>query len=342
MRTETFATTPITESQTTTITVANPSESAAQRLLIAGFDPATNSAGHFRIDSIMVGNQSVANKDIIIPPQSVLTLRVTYEPVNLETTLANYGGWVTGVPSRWEPRVIEPEPSTAIEKKETEAIHRALLQLIYDEPKPGMLYVQLVGRAVPGPEGEIVAGGRPGECTPGDGDACYTGGFSLDIPQLVPGGPKDLVMDGAVRISISGGAATMRMDDFPPALMYLRSTDIPQLPSGVSATLIVSGAQGKVATGTFDGSRLELSDVAFRIRVVLGEVAPADVTPGMSAIVDIVIDKLKLSTIEPYSGGEIGLHLETTLSAAPTGNELFDQYLGGAKVFVTMRGQLAF
>ena len=321
-----------------TVLIGNPDMAEEQHIRGIGFDKGSNAAGHFRIDSIKVGEQSVGTTDIIIPPGSALAITITYEPLNLETTFANYGGWETGRPHRWIPHKPGDEPK----KEKDVAIHRAILQATYDIPRPGIVQIELVGQAIVGPNGEISAGGKPGECTPGNGVACYTGGFSIDIPKLYSGGARDLELTGAVKFSITGGEATLRMDDFPPALMILRSSEIPQLPSGVTGTLIVSGALGKTAAGTFDGSRITLKDVAFRIRFVLGEVTADDITPGMAAMIDFEIPNLEIDTIEPLVSGSITLHLETTLTDAPSGNELFDQFLSKAKVVLVMKGQLSF
>lgn len=337
---EVFETTAVTKASSTEIIVGNASTSDEQHLLAAGFLSSSNTDGHFRIDRVRVGGRDVEPTDIVIPPGSTLTLEVTYAPINLSTTVADYGGWVTGLPERWEPTPVSEVEAEEPEKEET--IHRALLQLTYDKPREGIVYVHLVGHAVPGPEGEVAVGGGGGECIPGEGIACYTGGFALDIPGLIPQGPVDLVFEDSILMTFDGGRVTLRMEDFPPALMYLRSTEIPDLPPGVTATLIISGAPGKTATGTFDGSRLELKDVTFRIRVVLGELEPSAVTPGLSGIVDFNIEGLEITTIEPLAQGEITLRLETTLSELPSGNELFDQFLGGVDVIATLRGQLAF
>ena len=183
--------------------------------------------------------------------------------------------------------------------------------------------------------------GGTGVCNPGNGTACYSGGFSINIPTLYSTGPKNLELTGAIPIDISGSMASLRMDDFPPVLMYLRSEEIPELPPGVTATLVISGSPDETATGTFDGSRLELQDVALRIRVVLGEVKPENVTPGMAAMVDFVISALEITTIAPLENGNITLHIETTLAQSPSGNPLFDQFLSGAKIIVVMDGTLA-
>lgn len=334
-----FSETKLTQSRTTTVELANPSSTEEQRVDFAGFEPSSNQGGNFRIEKIEVGNRSVSPSDIIIPPKSVLKITVTYAPLNLETTQAEYAGWETGQPTRWTPQPVDEARAHQQDAEGPGAIHRAILQLIYDHPKPGIVYVQLIGEALPSPTGETAVGGKRGECTPGNSFACYTGGFAIDIPELLPSGPQDLVMTGMIPIDLRNGAQ-IRMDDFPVVLMYLRSTEIPQLPSGVTATMIITGAPGKVAQGSFDGTRLTISGVAFRIQVVLGELQPEDVTPGMAAIVDFVIDNMEITTTEPLNQGNITLHLETQLSQAPSGNELFDQFLANAHVTVFMQGQL--
>ncbi|MBI4125896.1 MAG: hypothetical protein HY465_00225 [Deltaproteobacteria bacterium] len=339
---EVFDVTPVTGSESKTILVANPSTSDEQHLLSAGFLPYSNSEGHFRIDAIKVGDQEVSRTDIVIPPGGVLRITVSYVPQNLETTKAAYGGWLTGQPEQWEPQPVQTGEAKPIEEEKDVALHRALVELVYAKPEEGMVYVHLVGKAVAGPQGEIAAGGQPGDCHPGDGTACYSGGFAIDIPALIPSGPKDLVMTGDIPFTISEGSASLMMDGFPHVLFYLRSTEVPQLPSGVTATLIISGAPGVTAEGSFDGARLELANVAFRIRVVLGELQPEQITPGLPALVDFVVKDIEITTTEPYSQGNITLHLETTLGEAPSGNELFDQFLSGAAITAIMQGQLAF
>jgi hypothetical protein len=335
---ESFDTTPITMSAQKVIYVGNPDTEEEQHIRAIAFDKGSNSAGHFRIDTVKVGEQTVGTKDIVIPPGGALAITVTYEPLNMETTFANYGGWETGRPEHWIPK-----PADEItEEDDSHAIHRAILQASYDYPKPGIIQIELVGQAIVGPNGEIAAGGKPGECTPGEGVVCYTGGFAIDIPQLYAGGPRDLVLTGAIKFAISGGEVSMRMDDFPSALMILKSSEIPELPSGVTGTLVISGGQGKTAAGTFDGSRIAMKDVVFRIRFVLGELTAADVTPGLASMIDFEAPNLEIDTIEPLSQGQITMHLETTLSDKPSGNDLFDQFLSNAKVVVVMKGQLVF
>ncbi len=131
------------------------------------------------------------------------------------------------------------------------------------------------------------------------------------------------------------------MDDFPPVLMYLRSTEIRELPPGVTASLIISGKPGETAEGTFDGARMTLRGVDFRVRVVLGELKTEEVTPGLVAIVDFTIEDLELTTTEPMASGNITMHIETSLGDKPSGNVLFDQFLSGAKIIAIMKGQLS-
>lgn len=337
-QTEEFGETRVTESTTRTFILANPSDEGEQHVRAIAFDRGSNSPGHYRIDSIKVGEREVAPTDIVIPPGSNLAVQVTYAPVSLEVVEASYGGWVTGEPRRWIPK----NPDEAAEYQSAKVIQRAIIEAVYDYPREGFFFVQLVGEALAGPRGEEESGGANATCRPGNGTACYTGGFSLDIPDLAPGGPKPLEMTGPIKFNISGGAASMRMDDFPFVLYVLRSSEIPQLPSGVTATLVLSGGQGAEATGTFDGSRLSLHEVTFRIRVTLGELTVDQVKNGMSSLVDFELSDIDITTTSPYDQGEITLHLETTIPQNPSGNELFDQFLSGARVMAVMEGELAF
>lgn len=337
---EEFGSARITESSTRTIILGNPSSDTEQHLLAVAFDRGSNSDGHFRMEKVKVGDQEVAPTDIVIPPGGVLSLTVTYAPVNLKTTQADWGGWITGQPRRWIP-VDQDEYDRQAEEEDEEPVHRALIQAVYDHPNQGIYYVQVVGFAEPGPLGEEEAGGANATCTPGSGTACYTGGFALDLPSLAPGGPQPLEMTGPIRFSVSGGAAALRMDDFPYVIYYLRSEEIAQLPSGVSATLVISGGQGAEAQGSFDGARMSLTGVVFRIRVALGELTVDQVKAGMSALVDFEVPDLEIATIKPYSQGEITMRLETSLPQNPSGNELFDQFLSGAKVIAVMEGEFA-
>lgn len=337
-QTELFDTTPITASTTKTFILGNSSKDTEQHISAIAFDRGSNAAGHFRIDRLEIGGSQVSASDLVIPPGSALEVTVTYGPMNLDPTRAAYRGWVTGEPERWIPK----HPDEVGKEEEEPIYHRAIIEAVYRYPKDGIFYVELVGEAEEGPNGEEEAGGAFATCTPGGGTACYTGGFAIDIPQLAPGGPKPIEMTGPIKFTIDGGTAKLRMDDFPYAIMYLRSEEIPQLPSGVTATLVLSGAPGYEAEGTFDGARIDLEGVAFRIRVALGEIPVEQIGQGLSAMVDFEIADLVIETISPLAQGEITLYLETTIPQNPSGNELFDQFLSGAKVIAFMEGELAF
>ena len=338
-QTETFDKTPVTGSVTKTFVLGNSSDDKEQHIRGIAFDRGTNAAGHFAIAGMKVGDRDVAPDDIVVPPGSALSVTVNYAPLNLETSIADYGGWITGGEERWTP--VHPDEVAEMQEESDNAIHRAMVIAVYDHPKDGIFYVQLVGEAQEGPGGERDAGASSATCTPGGGTACYTGGFALDIPQLAPGGPKPLEITGPIKFAISGGAATMNMEDFPFVIYYLRSEEIPQLPSGVTATLVLSGALGYEATGTFDGSRLSLEGVAFRIRVTLGELSADEVKSGMSAMVDFDLTDLEITTISPLDQGDITFHMETTIPNNPSGNEIFDQFLSGVDVIAFMEGELS-
>jgi len=340
-QTEVFDRTRITETTTKSFILGNSSDDKEQHIRAIAFDRGSNAAGHYIIDSVKVGDMAVDSSDIIVPPGSALYVTVTYAPKNLETSIANYGGWKTGERERWIPKHPDQVEKDA-EAKDEAAIHRSIIEAVYDHPRDGIYFVQLVGAAEEGPNGEEEAGGAFATCEPGNGVACYTGGFALDIPKLAPGGPKPLELTGPIKMLISGGEVKMRMDDFPYAIMYLRSEEIPQLPSGVTATLVLSGAQGVEATGTFDGSRITIADVGFRIRVTLGELTADQLKGGLSALVDFDITELEITTIKPLEQDEITMRLETTLPANPSGNELFDQFLSGASIIAVMEGELQF
>lgn len=339
-QTEEFDRTPITESVTQTFMLGNPSSDTEQHVRAIAFDRGSNAAGHFRIESIQVGALEVEADDIVVPPESPLKITVTYTPKNMETSIASYGGWITGEEERWTPKHPD-DVDKALEKDEV-AIHRSLLLATYDHPQEGIFYVQLVGEAEEGPNGEDESGGGFASCEPGGGTACYTGGFAIDIPQLAPGGPKALELTGPIKLAINGSSVKMYMDEFPNAIMYLRSEEIPQLPSGVTATLVLSGSEGVEAEGTFDGSRVTIDGVSFRIRVTLGEVTAEQIRSGISALIDFDVADLQITTIVPFDAGDITMHMETVLPENPSGNELFDQFLTGAEIIAIMEGELSF
>lgn len=339
-QTEEFNTVPITESVTRTITFRNQNNLEEQKLLGIGFDGSGDGRMHFRIDKVMVGSRAVGQKEIIVPPGSSLNFQVTYQPRNLDTTKADFGGWVTGEEKRFVPyKPGEKDPNVQPPK----AIHRALLMAVYEHPKSGIAQIELIGTAVEGPNGEIALPDiGAGECETGGGTACFSGNFSIDIPQLFKTGPIEEPLVGPIRLSVSGSNMTLRMEDMPPVVLVLRGNGPGEPLQGqpVSAvSIIIRGVRGEEAAGTFDGSRLDLQNLSFRIQVVVGEITPKDVA-GVSPIVDFQLGGLTLTTEEPFTDGNITLLIDTTLSEKPSGNALFDDFLGNTQILVRFRGLL--
>ncbi|MBI2974342.1 MAG: hypothetical protein HYY43_01965 [Deltaproteobacteria bacterium] len=359
----------IGSSVTKQITLQNPSLSKVQHISGLNFDTGTNSSGNFRIDKVEVGGvaQNPKTKDISIPAGSILQIYITYEPLSLDTTIANYGGWATGQEARWSPKkppekdknetdavkamtvLISkdaPIENTPIEEdsEEDAATHRAIIAAVYDYPQAGTVQIEVVGEAIAGPEGEISATGGGGECPDAADTLCYTGGFAIELPDIMATGPKELKMTGPAVFKLVGSTVTTDMSTFPAELLVLKGNGPGEPLEGKpinAVSIVLSGAEGVTATGTFDGSRLEINGIAFRIRVVLGEITEADINPGLQAAVDFAIKDLTLETTKPFTNGSITLKIDTTLSKEPSGNAMFDQFLGNARVVVTMDGTLA-
>lgn len=340
-RTEAFGETPITQSETKTLSLRNESGKSVQKLLGVGFDGSGNGRAHFRIDKVMVGTKVVGLKAIVIPPGSALNIQMTYQPRDLETTQADFGGWVTGEPERFIPHHPDqpPEPKTT-----EEAIHRVVLLAVYETPQSGMTMIQLVGKAVPGPNGEIsLPETAEGECETGGDTVCFTGTFALDIPDLFTAGPIEENLLGPIPFILTDGLAQLRMETMPPILIVLKGNGPGEPLEGQpinAASIIIRGVPGVVAEGSFDGSRLELNDLSFRILVVVGEVSPEQIA-GANPIVDFSLEGLTLTTVEPYTDGHIQLLIDTTLSENPSGNPIFDEFLGGKQIQVQFSGLLA-
>lgn len=363
---------PIGSSVTKQIVMQNPDTQGVQHITQMNFEAGTNMEGHFRIDKVELGGVVVnpRDRDITIPAGSILQVYVTYQPLNLDTTLANYGGWLTGVQERYMPgppgeegndkdkedgavkamsRLIGKEDGDetggSVDLNDsTKAIHRAILTAIYDKPGKGLVQIELVGQAEAGPNGETsAAGGGTGECPSDSGTLCYKGGFAMALPDLMTTGPKQLKMSGPAVFKISGNNVEMDMGKFPTELLVLKGNGPGEPLEGKpinAISIVISGAEGVTAKGTFDGTKLEVNDIAFRIRVVLGEITEQDITPGLQASVDFNVKGLTLKTIKPLTNGSITLSVETNLAKEPSGNPMFDQFLGGARVVVTMDGSL--
>ncbi len=229
-----------------------------------------------------------------------------------------------------------------------DALHRALLVLIYDYPQEGILQVEFVGTAIPGPQGELVAapsadggGVATGECTAGGTTACFAGDFSINLPGLM----KEAVhteLTGAWPITIDGGTASADMGQFPLALFVVQGNGPGEPLEGqpISAlSIAISGDPHSQATGTFDGSSLTLTDAGFRIRIYFSAMS-VDGLASNAAPAEFIVDGLTIETRMPLADGTIGLGVESILEQNPSGNLAVDPLLSGATFVVDMQGTL--
>jgi len=269
------------------IILQNPSTDSVQHIRAINFDTNANPDGHFRIDKVEVGGiaQNPRDKDITIPAGSMLQIFVTYQPLNLNTSIAHFGGWYTGEDEPYVPgKPVEEETAVKMMKElakgakgdsdEKEAIHRSMIIAIYDRPQEGMVQIELVGEAVPGPNGEIAGVGGGGDCPADGGILCYKGGFAMELPDIMTTGPKQLEMGGPVVFKLSGNNVEMDLATFPAELLILKGNGPGEPLEGkpISAiSLVINGPEGVTATGTFDGTNLNMNGMAFRIRVVLAK-----------------------------------------------------------------------
>lgn len=338
---EAFEKTPITQSVTKTISLRNEFNDE-QKILGVGFDSSGDGRQHFRIDKVMVGNRPVGLKKIIVPPGSSLNIQVTYEPRNLETTQADFGGWVTGEEKRFVPYKAGSEPEA--EEIPLEAIHRIVFLSVYETPRTGMVQIEFVGKASEGPNGEIALPETGAvDCEAGDSKACFTGTVEIDVPELFKSGPMANELLGPIPFMISGSEASLRMELLPPIILLLKGNGPGEPLEGQpisAASIVIRGVPGEIATGIFDGSQLELADLDFRVQVMAGEIKPEDITAA-SSLVDFKLEGLTLITEEPLTDGALTLLVDTTLSTTPSGSPIFDQFLGGARIMVRFRGNLA-
>lgn len=327
---EKFEETPVTQSTAKMISLRNDGSSGVQTLLGIGFDGTGDGKQHFHIDKVMVGTRVVGLKNIVVPPSSSVNVQITYEPRDLKTTKADFGGWVTG----GEDSKSEASP---------QVFHRAVLLAVYESPKGGIAQIELVGKALPGPNGEIsLPEAGVGPCEVQEGVACFTGKFSIDIPKLFTTGPREEALAGPIRFYIAGSMASLRMEDIPPIILVLEGNGPGEPLEGqpVSAvSIVIRGVPGVEAQGSFDGSRMELQGFSFRVQVVVGVLNPEQVA-NISPIVDFTLEKLAMTTEEPYTNGPITLRVDTTLSSKPSGNPIFDEFLGEAQVIVRFKGNL--
>jgi hypothetical protein len=353
--------TEIGKSVTKKIVLQNTNLTDVQHISGLNFDAGYNTEGHFRIDKVEVGGvvHNPKNEDITVPAGSIVEVYVTYQPLNMDTTAITLGGWTTGEKPRYEPLAPEEVGSAAktmkalfggkaegeIKEEKDKAIHRAIVAAVYDYPQMGILQLEVVGEAKVGADGSTsAAGGSSGECPSDAGMLCYTGGFAIEMPDIMTGGAKQLKMTAPAVFKTAGSNVSIDMGTFPAVLLVLKGNGPGEPLEGKpinAISIVISGAEGVEATGTFDGSNLTVNKVAFRIRVVLGEITEKDITPGLQASVDFSVKELELKTTKPYTNGSIGLMVDATLPAEPSGNPTFDQFLGNARVVVTMNGTMA-
>lgn len=363
-RKETFSVTRVSENRSKTIQILNESETDIQHVLNIAFYANSNKAGNFQVTKAMMGTEKVSLNDIYIPPMGVLNLTITYAPLDLNTTVASFAGWTTLSSDKAIVSEEENGETSAVEymaemvgsgtqvssdkpKEMKAAIHRAMLVVAYDKPKGGYEDIELVGGALPGPNGEVTAvgmgGAQGGDCAAGAGKACFRGTFSIDLPGLTSTGPMEVPLHGPIPLKIEGTTAELNMDEFPPILIALKGNGPGEPLEGKpvdAISIIVSGKPETTCTGSFDGRNLSLSAVNFRIRVQLGEVKYEDINPGFAAAVDFIIPDLEITTAEAFDGSKIVFGTETTLSSTPSNNTLFDSFLGGARIIAKFTGML--
>ena len=339
-RQEVFPQTAISADTEKVVRLVNPHADQIQRIGAIDFDGGGNQDGNFEVSHVMVAGKVVPKRDIIVPAGATAEVHVTYHPQKLKTTQAAYGGWVTGEPYRERPL----GPGEVLPKSDSVAIHRGMLIVTYHFPEEGVVQIELIGTATPGKEGEREASSSAGgDCDAKDTTACFKGEFSITIEGLMKGDPIPYPISAPVPIQIEGGTARLVMDKFPYVLIVIKGNGPGEPLEGqpISAiSIVVTGAKGITAIGTFDGSAISMDNVGFRIRIVPGELAVADINPSMAAMGDFEIKDIALTTSEPYTAGDITFKLETTLSDKPSGNEIIDGFLHGAHVAVEMKGKL--
>lgn len=366
---EVFNLTKVTESDVRTIKILNESNEEIQHIVSMAFHAESNKNGHFQIQGVDVGTSRVGLKDLYIPPMGILKLNISYAPLNLETSEESFGGWITKEDDKGIVEVSDNgdiivrssllESSTDIMSAlggEVEdqtllgyepAIHRAMLIIGYDRPREGYIYIELIGSAIPSPDGEISAiapGSAVGgsDCMAEGTTACFRGTFSIDLPGLMSGGALEVPMT-PFPITIDGSSAEINMNEFPPVLIALVGNGPGEPLEGQALdalSIVISGMEDSISQGSFDGRNLEMSDVTFRVRIALGELQPEDINQGLNAAVDFNIPDLEITTEEPFDGSRIIFGTEATLSDNPSGNSLFDSALGGARIIVKFTGQL--
>lgn len=371
---EFFEITPVTGATERMVKLVNPHDDAPQHIQAIGFDGGGNQGGHFTLRGARMGGKELPLHDLSIPAGGALELRVEYRPNDLTTTVADFGGIESGQPVRYTPKKPEPRtddgvPGGAVgaaaqllddtaatdddtaEESGAEAIHRALLVVTYDHPREGVMQLELVGSAIPGPNGELSApvgggsggGGGAGEstCAAGGQTACFAGDFAIELPGIMQGAVA-VELASPWAITLDGASATVDMAQFPVALIVVEGNGPGEPLEGkpISAlSIAISGDDESTATGSFDGSNLELTGVGFRIRIYLSKISLADVGTTTTTV-DFRVTNLTIITAAPFQDGTITLEATTTLGPSPSGNQLVDPFLAGANVVVRMTGTL--
>lgn len=356
-----FPVTRVSESSVKTIEFLNNSNKSVQHILSVEFYAGSNDVGHYQVKEVRVGTEVADLKDIFVPPMGVLSVDVTYTPLDLITTEAGYAGWVTSSSDKGRmedfPQAISimgnimKGANKDASAEETEdyrpAIHRAVLVVTYDSPAEGYSEVEFIGGAIPGPNGEMSAAPMGGlqrtECVVGGTQACFNGSFSIHLPSIMSSGPMEVPLTSPVPITVDGSTSEMNMDLFPPVLIVIKGNGPGEPLEGKpvdAISIIISGTEGAVGKGTFDGSNLTLSGIGFRIRMDLKEITEDMITPKLNMMVDFNVTELDVFTEEPFDGENIVFGVDTTLSEAPSGNGLVDPFLGGAQVIVRFNGKL--
>jgi hypothetical protein len=347
---EVFDTTAITATATHVIKLANPAGDAAQHVRSIAFDAGGNPGGHFAITEVLVGGRRLAERDLSVPPGAALELHITYAPRDLETTTANYGGQESGAPTRPGPKGAQDAMATLLAESPPmpQALHRALINVLYDHPKEGVTQLEMIGTAIPGPHGEISAlgptegeGSAAGPCAAGGTTACFAGTLSLEIPGIMAA-PVETTLAGPWKLSVDDGVVQAIMADFPLALFVVKGNGpgepLEGQPIG-AISIAISGHKEAIATGRFDGESLALDAAVFRTRIYFAEMQQDQVT-STTAPVDFDISGVEITTESPLADGKITLAMETTLGENPSGNALADPLLSGITIVVKLMGTL--
>lgn len=351
-----FPETPVTTSSTKVIKLQNPHATEPQHIRAIDFDAGGNVDGHFLIEQATVGGRPVETRDVQIPPGGNLSLHVTYHPTNLATSAANFGGIETGAEQRFTPHapVVEDERreqsasdaqtamlgggDTPAYNEAVDVVHRGLMVLTYDHPEEGVMRIELVGAAVPGPNGEMVADALvpatgASKCPDGEDRSCFVGEIGLAIPDLLDA-EFTTELQGPWLLDVSDGTAEVPMKDFPIAIFLVEGGGLPTI------SIVISGDEATEAVGSYTDDALSVTNASFRVRVIMGSVSLSSLNSA-SPLADFMIRDVELVASEPDDDANSHmLTAEVVLADAPSGNPLVDSKLGGVRIVVRLRGEL--